>query len=208
MNLTGIKNIIFDLGNVLLNIDGEKTLDAFRKFGVDRFDDIYTLQQQSIIIDLLETGKMTQLEFVNQIREFFEQYISEDDILDAWNAMILDFPEDRINLVKQLGEKYSVFLLSNTNEIHYAFFKRKFKRQYKMRFKELFTKAFLSHEIGMRKPNKRIFEYISKGAIIDPEQTLFIDDDQENIKSAQQLGFKTYWLKKDEEIVELFKDNI
>ncbi|MEE4198513.1 MAG: HAD family phosphatase [Bacteroidales bacterium] len=186
-----IKNIIFDLGNVILNIDGEKTIQAMKDLGFDDFQESYTLLRQSDLFDFLEKGLIPPEKFHSELQAHFNQPVSPEKIDNAWNAMLLDFPKKRIRLIQSLQGRYRLFLLSNTNSIHYQKYNRDLLEQYGFGLSSLFEKAYYSFDLGMRKPDLEIFEYVIKDSRLKPIETLFIDDAEANIESAQQLGLKT-----------------
>ena len=128
------------------------------------------------------------------------------EVAEAWNAMLLDLPEDRLTVIQSLKKEYSIYLLSNTNVIHIDAFKKKIGRMKWEKFCNLFDKMYLSHELGLRKPNAAIFDYILKDQNIKPQEVFFIDDSPKHIEGASKLGIKTHHLKNGEEIATLFPD--
>ena len=184
-----IKNIIFDFGGVILNIDYKLTQRAFAKLGVTDFDLLYSQAVQNELFDLLEKGFISPSDFRKEVRKFIHGDVSDMQIDEAWNAMLLDLPEERVRLLDTLKKKYRLFLLSNTNQIHFTAFssymKSKFKRDI---FSEVFDKAYLSHEVKMRKPDAEIFEFLLKEQNLKKEETLFIDDSIQHIKGARAIG--------------------
>jgi glucose-1-phosphatase len=190
--LEGIKNIIFDLGGVILNIDYRLTQQAFAQLGIDPQKGLYAQKEQSEIFDLLETGKISEAQFLEKIKAIAPQSVTEVQIIDAWNAMLLDFPLRRLQLLQQLQLHYSIYLLSNTNEIHEKAFNKIL--QSACGFPSLalfFDKVYLSHRIGLRKPSKEIFEFVLHDAHLVARETLFLDDSVQHIETANLLGIKT-----------------
>src|SRR5215210_2660060 len=118
--MKNVKNIIFDLGGVILNIDFKQTALAFAKLGVGNFNEYYTLQAAVPLFDRLETGTINAQVFFNEFRELVKLPLNNEQITNAWNALLLDFPPERIDWIKKISSHYKIFLLSNTNEIHYA----------------------------------------------------------------------------------------
>lgn len=189
--------IIFDLGGVILNIDYHKTSQAFKKLGVTSFDDIYTQAKQSHLFDSYETGKISSSDFRQQIRELSGLNLSDIQIDEAWNAMLLDLPEGRLELLKSLSQEMPIFLYSNTNEIHYNAF-----RDYNLKtfgnkelLEEIFNQTYYSHHLQMRKPHAEGFEHIIQINGLTPEKTLFIDDSEQHLIGAKKVGLQTHWLK-------------
>lgn len=209
MDLQGVKNIIFDLGGVLINLNQELTINAFQKLFPTHFNEIQTQLKQNSWLEKFETDEISSTEFV-EFFQHFDSSISIEKIITAWNSMLLDIPKERIELIQTLTKKYNVYLLSNTNNIHLSFINNYVSSTFKFKnLDELFIKAYYSHQIGLRKPNKAIFEFVLTDAQLIAEETLFIDDSLEHINSAQALGIKTHHLniREDEHIITLFHEN-
>ncbi|MEQ8324928.1 MAG: HAD-IA family hydrolase [Vicingaceae bacterium] len=202
-----IDNIILDLGGVLLNIDHRITQQAFIDMGIADFDDLYSQSRQNGIFDRYEKGLISTDDFISFIQELFPDEIPSDSaIVQAWNAMILDFPEDRLKMLEELSNNYKVLLLSNTNELHYREFVKIFEESFNKQISDIVDESYFSHELGMRKPEKDIFEHVLDENNLVPETTLFIDDTKQNIKAAKKLKLKTNYLESNVEIVELVQD--
>jgi len=196
MNLQGTKNIIFDLGGVLLNIDYHKTIDAFVDLGISKEALEYSQKEQTKIFDELETGKMNPEDFRDALRPLSYLGLSNDEIDTAWNAMLLDMPKERIDLLKSLKGKYNLYLLSNTNLIHYNAYSKNLIAEHGFESLEsLFEKSYFSHEIGQRKPHEETFNWVCNDAGINASETLFIDDSEQHIEGAKKIGLRTHWLK-------------
>ena len=190
-----LKNILFDMGNVLFSIDYKKTEDAFAALGYDKFSDMYSQFTADALFEKLETGKITAGEFYKKMISSHTGLVNETQITEAWNSMLLHWRLESLVFLKTLAKKYNLYLLSNTNEIHLTAVNNLLKQATgKESIDDLFTKAYYSHKINLRKPNADIFEFIAKDAGIDPQETLFIDDLENNISAAAALGFKTHLL--------------
>ena len=190
MSIKAIRNIIFDLGGVILNINPQLTVDAFRELGWNDFYDQSNLSISKTLFYNLESGSSSPETFRNNVRQMIAKQIKDNEIDTAWSAMILDIPSDRVRYLEELKKSYRVFLLSNTNEIHRIKFHREFEADFGYSFYDLFERNFYSHEMGMRKPNPEIYLLALKEADLDPEETLFIDDMEENIEAARIIGMK------------------
>ena len=196
-----LKNIVFDLGGVLLNIDYGKTRLSFEALGFNHFDNMYTQYSADRLFSDLETGKITNDHFYEYLEQQAGGKITREQISRAWNAMLLDFRVPSLAFLEELSKKYQLYLLSNTNAIHLEAFKEIFKRETgKDSLDAYFTRAYYSNNIGYRKPNADVFEFILKDAGISAEETLFIDDSYNNIDAAKKLGFKTHLLVPGEKI--------
>jgi glucose-1-phosphatase len=197
------KAIIFDLGGVLLDIDYDLAKEAFRNLGVENFDQMYSQAEANPLFQKLETGKISQEEFCEAIMEYVPGVSCEDDIVEAWNAMLLHFRKESIEELKRLRKKYKIFLLSNTNYIHLQSFNKTYQETIGGDFISLFDKVYFSHEIGHRKPDPEPYEVILKENNLIPQEAIFIDDSIQNVQAADKLGIKTIFLKKGMKVEEL-----
>lgn len=203
-NLKGIKNIIFDLGGVLLDIDFQKSIDAFKILGIDNFDEMFSQFKADELFEKLERGELNEDDFYSAIKKRTKLPVTNDEIDAAWNALILHFRTGSLEFLEKLAGRYKLYLLSNTNSIHLKFFKQLFTKETgKPVLDAYFTKAWYSNEIGLRKPGTKIFEFVLREENLKAAETLFIDDTLNNIETAQKLGFKTHHLLPSEKIESL-----
>jgi len=208
LDLTGVKNIIFDLGGVILNIDYLLASKAFVELGIENFDAVYSQAKQNHVFDKFETGSISPVEFRNYLIDI-EPSLSAKKIDGAWNAMLLDLPKNRVDLLHKLKDEFRIFLLSNTNEIHIAAFNKIVKENYSENlFDDLFENHYYSSRIGLRKPNLDCFEYILSKNNLKAEETLFIDDSSQHIEGAKLVGLQTCFLEEGMDIVNLFPGTI
>lgn len=199
-----LRNIIFDLGAVLINIDYKKTERAFIQLGFENFEAMYSQFTADAIFEKLETGKISNEDFYDKLIALSPYEITKTQIQNAWNEIILDWRVESLDFLETLSPNYKLFLLSNTNAIHHECFNNTLKIEtQRTEIDSLFTKAYYSHEIHLRKPNADIFEFVSKDANIAMHETLFIDDSFNNIETAKKLGFKTHLLLEGERIENL-----
>lgn len=195
--IKGIKHIIFDLGGVLLNLDYSLTEKAFLSAGIHNFSELYSQLQQSPLFDQWETGAITRPAFIAAIQQACVQPITDAQVLHAWNAMLLDFPVRRLQLLQQLHLYYDLFLLSNTNEIHEEAFNATLLHAHGIpNIGVFFDKVYLSHRVGMRKPGEDIFRRVLAENGLAAEHTLFIDDSPQHIAAAKNVGIQTIYLEK------------
>jgi len=166
-----------------------------------KFDDIYSKQQQQNIFNSFEKGEVTSKEFIEYIKKKVRLKISDKQIIDSWNAMLLDLPQHRFDFIQSINKKYNIYLLSNTNSIHISEFKKIIDKNigYK-KFIKSFKKVYLSSEIGLRKPDKKCFNCVLNENNLLADETLFIDDSIQHINGAKQVGLKTYHLLNGEDI--------
>ena len=194
MGSNKIEAIIFDLGGVILDIDYNRTVWAFQDLGFERFDALYSKMRQSGLFDQLEKGEIDKSAFVESLQKEIPNR-TKDEIVNAWNAIILDFPVGRLDYVQKLRSKVPCYLLSNTNEIHLAYFNQLLNRAKKLQsIHECFDQAYLSHEIHARKPEHDAWQIIIDEHGLIPQKTLFIDDSPQHIDAANQLALNTIHL--------------
>lgn len=202
-----IKNIIFDLGGVILNIDFELTIDAFKKLGFENFDELFSQAKQSGIFDKLDKGLVTPKEFRDGVRELAGKPFTDEQIDCAWNELLLDFPYNRLKLLDQIKTQYRTFLLSNTNQIHFDVYNQTLFNTFGVKnLSHFFEKEYYSFALHMRKPDAEIYELILNQNGLNAEETLFIDDTEQHIIGAKAVGINAYHLnlKKGEAIEKLF----
>lgn len=187
-----IKNIVFDLGGVIMNLAVSKTIRSLNKIGIEKIVNNTGHNYRHSFFYGFETGIISEDEFLESLQELSKKKVTFSEIKDAWNTMILDIPQYRIDFIKNLKEEYNLFLLSNTNSIHQRNYLSEFKQKFKYSFNSLFQKAYYSHEIGLRKPHKKVFEFILKDSKLIASETLFIDDSLTNVKAAKRMGINTF----------------
>lgn len=197
--VTPVKNIIFDLGGVLINLNYQLTRKAFEDLGVEDFDAFYTQHAANPLFENLEVGAIEPEAFYEALREATGLTLSNDQLETAWNAMLLDFPAERLQWLDQIKNKYNIYLFSNTNAIHYKAFTSIYAQTAPLiglntDFNHFFKTAYYSHTLGQRKPELAAFEAVIQDAKLDPAQTLFIDDTISNIEGAQKAGLRTIFL--------------
>ena len=199
------KNIIFDLGGVILNIDYKLTINCFKTLGISNFDLIYSQAQQNLLFDQYEKGEVSSKYFIEEIQKKCHHSTSVEAIIKAWNAMLLDIPEDRLLFLSTLKKNHRLFLLSNTNDIHKRAYSDYLKKTYGFEdFSEYFERQYLSFEIGMRKPHPEVFNHVLDKNGLNASETVFIDDSAQHIKGAASVGIKAVHLTGEKTILDLF----
>lgn len=192
-----VKTILFDFGGVLIDVDYHKTIDAFKALGIKNFEQLYSQADQEHLFDNYETGKISSQYFINQLISKVGGNITPNKIVNAWNAMLGEIHAENIKAVQKLKELgYKVYLLSNTNDIHIQAAFDRWNKLSLIHADELFDKIYLSQEIGLRKPDKEVFEYVLQDISVDPEEVLFIDDSIQHLQTAETLGMNTFLLNK------------
>lgn len=204
-----ISNIIFDFGGVILDIDPEFTLQELKLLGVKDVSVFQSSEFQQEVLNKFERGILTPEQFRDKVRQYLGENLNDQDIDDAWNALLLDIPKERIKVLEQVKANYGMFLLSNSNEIHYDVYVRDLQLRFGYReFDQLFHKSYFSFDLHLSKPNPEIFEFVLNQQNLLPENTLFIDDTLEHILAARALGIRTYHLVKPERVRDLFINGI
>jgi putative hydrolase of the HAD superfamily len=198
--MSKIKSIIFDFGDVFINLDKDGAMtNALQLFQMEYFEDDILLTNIAY-----ETGQITTIEFIDFYNNKFKN-LDKKKIVEAWNYILRDFPEYRLKFLKDLKKKkdFSLILLSNTNELHIESVKNNVP--FYEEFKACFNGFYLSHEIKKRKPNKDIFEFVLNEHNLIPKECLFIDDTYENTKSASQMGLHVWNIdERTEDVIHLF----
>jgi len=201
-----INTVIFDLGGVLFDIDYKLTQQAFQKLGATtNFDTVYSQQKQAGIFDEFEKGNISPAQFREGLRKWVPETITDSQIDDAWNALLIGFPHEKVQLLDRLKERYKLFLLSNTNEIHLTEVLKMIDEAHEPgQMGKLFTKEYYSCRMGLRKPEKAIYERVITENNLDPTTTLFIDDLIQNIEGAKLCGLQTLQCTPDVNLMEYF----
>ena len=204
-----IKNIIFDLGGVILDIDEAIICTELEKMGINSAELIRS-KDFNDIMSKFDTGIYTAPTFRKRMKALIGQEKMTDQKFDSiWNAMLLDIPRERIEAIEQVKKHYKIFLMSNTNEIHYDLYIRDLQLRFGYNeFDELFHKSYFSFAEHLEKPDPRFFELILDHEGLLPEETLFIDDTESNIKAAQSLGIQTYHITREELVRNLFNNGV
>lgn len=203
-DLTKIKNIIFDFGNVLLNIDPRLTQEAFSNIGIKPGVDFWGSRSSAELLLNLEKGLISPENFRKGALEKLIEGTTNEEVDKAWNALLLDLPSRRVELVKNLAQKYRVFLLSNSNQIHYDYYIHEFESKFGFSFSILFEKTWFSHNLGMVKPDPEIFKFVLRDAGLQPQETLFIDDTLMHVEAARKLQINAWHLEAGTEVCDLF----
>ncbi len=200
-----IKNLLFDFGDIFINLDKQATLAAMMQFGLNE-----VTPEMNAMNNRYEKGVVSTAEFIAFYKSLFPQ-ASRNDLEAAWNAIILDFPEYRLEFIEELATKkeFNLFLLSNTNELHISKVKEHMGTTKFDRFKNCFQQFYLSHEIGMRKPDEEIYSFVLRENHLKAQETFFIDDTYENTSSALALGIKIWNLQPGiDDVIHLLKNPI
>ncbi len=182
----------------------EKCLNEFQKIGVQRIEEQIGRSFKSGLFLQLEEGTITPGDFRNEIRQMTSMEVTDNEIDLAWNSFLLDIPFSKLELLLELRKHYRVFMLSNTNKIHFDYMKsHDFSRKKGLSIDDYFEKCYLSYELHLSKPDKSIFEAVIGDSGVLPAESLFLDDNEQNIKCAQGLGFQTYLVSDGEDFTKM-----
>ncbi|MDQ3142635.1 MAG: HAD family phosphatase [Bacteroidota bacterium] len=196
-----IKNIIFDFGSVLLNLDEARTIDRLNHI----LDPSKCADLHEMVFHPFERGEISEIAFIHRLQRRSREILHGEIYLEAWNAMILDFPPHRIDSLRNVKSIFKIFLLSNTNITHLRYVTAKIERENNLPDfdKSLFHKAYFSHELFMRKPEERIFQHVLLDSNLNSHECLFIDDKVENIEAAERLGIHAYHHSPKDEVFDI-----
>jgi epoxide hydrolase-like predicted phosphatase len=203
-----IKNIIFDLGDVILNIDVPIASKSFATLSGKEQSEILSIFKENDLFRQFETGKLDEAGFRNYVRELLGFSDLSDEAIDtAWNSLLLDLPPERVELLQKLAGNYRLFLLSNTSSIHITQVNKILEASTGIeKLDDLFETVFLSYEMGLMKPDAQIYLNVLEQAGLKAEETLFLDDNLDNINAASKLGIDTIHVQKPLTILEYLKD--
>jgi len=199
-----IKNLLFDFGGVIVNINKENAINRFKEIGLANIEDyLNEFRQEGIFLEY-EEGKLSSQEFYTAFRKLAgKDDITDEEIDSAWLAFLDGIPEYKFKMLKELRKKYNVYLLSNTNPSIMSWAHTSAFSPDGDPINAFFDKCYLSFQIGCAKPDKEIYEYIIKDSGMNPSETLFFDDGETNIKVAQQLGFQTHLTDQSEDLTKI-----
>lgn len=204
----GIKQIVFDLGNVLIDLDFDQVNRSFEELIGQDFNRLATSEETKNAFLQLELGHYSEESFINALQRQASKVPDGRKLINAWNSLLGTIPAKRLVMLDQLKDKgYDLYLLSNTNSIHIHWLNKYLKKEHGIEDfnQRFFTKSYYSHLLKMRKPDAEIYEYVLNDAFINRAETLFVDDNEENILSAQQVGINTIHHNSGRDITEVMQ---
>ncbi|HRO44540.1 HAD family phosphatase [Agriterribacter sp.] len=202
--MQNIENLIFDLGGVILTLDMPRAEQHFTALGVKDYNTLFRSGNVSSFFKDYEVGGISDAEFLEALRNLAALPLTDEELVAAWNAMLGHFPEERIALLSKLKNKYRSFLFSNTNALHLITFRKMYTDAFNGNvFDDHFEKAYYSHLLRMRKPDKESYEHIIRENNLDPSKTVFIDDSILNIEGAEAAGLKGIHIKPGTSILDI-----
>ena len=200
-----IRNIVFDLGGVLVDLDFKAAINGLQKAGFANVKEQLQAFDREGIFQKFELGEMTAEEFRTAIRENSMVELTDEEVDALWNAMLLEVPREKLELILHLRGKYMVYLLSNTNSIHWDYVCKNAFNYRGFRVEDYFEETFLSYEMHLAKPDKAIFEKVLSDANLLAEETLFIDDSEANCKAAQEVGIHAHHYHVGDDLSKIFE---
>ncbi len=204
ISLSSFDALIFDFGGVILNIDYGLTVAAFQQIGVHSPHTFKLKDNGKNLFVEFEKGSISPMQFREEIRKQSKMKKNDEKIDHAWNALLINTTLERLELLSSLKQKTQLFLLSNSNRIHYDWYIPYINNSFSVNFKTLFEKTYFSFKLGMLKPDPCIYQLVIDENSLNPARTLFIDDSEANIEGAKRVGMQTYWLQVGEEITNVF----
>jgi len=202
--MQSIKNIIFDLGGVLLTLNYNRTETAFIDLGVYHFAQLYNQQKASPLFEQLEMGEISNHDFFEAFRKVGNMNLSDQQMEQAWCAMLGHFPAEVLTFLAEVKNRYNIYLFSNTNRIHHSAFIKIYEQQTGLKnFDDFFIKAWYSHNLGSRKPYPKAYTKLLQLENLQASETLFIDDSKVNIDGAEAAGLQTIWLQTSQNVWQL-----
>lgn len=206
MSQPAIKNLIFDLGGVILDLSVDHTLQAFSDLSGLSRQKVQDVFHNSPGFNEYEKGKMDDRAFRQYVKKIYNIDVSDQEIDKCWNAMLRGIPVVKLNLLKDLQKKYRVYLLSNTNDIHLNYVNAVMLPAItgETSLDIYFHKAYYSHRMLMRKPDPEIFEFVLKQNALNPAETLFLDDNASNVAGANSVGIQTVHVTTPDLVLEYF----
>jgi len=202
-----IKNIVFDLGGVIINLDFAKTYQKLAQLGNCTVEDTIQWVERTQLFKKYETGVLQEDTFFTFIKEAFAPTASFTQVEEAWNALLLDIPKERIQRIQGLRKKYALFLLSNTNYTHIKEVNRKLHQSAGVPdLSDLFDGLYYSYEMGLAKPHHTIYEHLLTDAKLNASETVFLDDTEVNLLAPKAAGWKTLHVKEPLTFIELLKN--
>lgn len=201
-----LSTLIFDFGGVLIDLDRQRCIDAFRRLGLNEIDSLIDNYVQSGIFKQLENGDITPAQFHDGVRQIIGRAVADSDIDRALNAFLIGIPAERLQLLKTLRSRYRLLLLSNTNAIHFPNSEKSLITPDGSRLCDYFDHCYLSYELHLSKPEPEIFKYLLQNEHLDPHECLYLDDGPKNIATANLLGFNTILVPERPNLHEILKN--
>lgn len=199
-----VKNIIFDFGGVVVDLDKQAAVRAFEALGFEARACIGDYVQDGVFA-LMETGEMSPEEFCAYVRGQGGTDVKDEEVFRAWNKMLVGIPARRVRLIRDSRADYRTYMLSNTNAIHWEYSCRELMSPTGLKMEDCFQRIFLSFRMRLAKPDGRVFRKVLSEERLRPEETLFVDDSSENCRVAEGMGMQVFHSRQPEDWFSLFK---
>ncbi len=202
--LSNIKNIIFDIGGVLVDLDLERCLESFKAIGFEDAKSMVSCYHPASFFGAMERGEITIDQFCDEIRKASGVNMTNEQISAAYSSLLVEIPIEKLRLIKSLRDRgFKIYALSNISELLMNYVLKFFEAD-SLSADDYFDKMFLSYQMGVMKPDPKIYELLISQSGIDPSQTLFIDDAEKNITAAREFGLQVYLASAKEDFSHLF----
>lgn len=204
IDLKGIRNIVLDLGGVLLDLDVNRSIELLSELGLPGEENLDIVFSKYPFFLKFETGRINSEEFIDALSAQLGDHTPKEKIIEAWNAMILGFQPDIIKLLTRLREEYRLFLLSNTNVLHEVYYNDILRLKHGIpNLTDIFEKVYYSHDVNMRKPDHEIFQHVLADSRLNASETLYVDDTEIHVKAAMDLGMHAFHLRLPQRLTEV-----
>lgn len=204
IDLKGIRNIVLDLGGVILDLDVNKSIELLKELGLHGEENLDIIFSKYPFFLKFETGRINPDEFIDALTTQLGDHTPKEKIIEAWNAMILGFQPDTLKLLSGLSKEYRMFLLSNTNALHEVYYNDILHMKHGIpNLTDIFEKVYYSHDVNMRKPDHEIFQHVLVDSHLNAGETLYIDDTEVHVKAAGELGMHAYHLRVPQRLTEV-----
>ncbi len=199
-----IKNLIFDFGGVIYQIDHNKQIQSFQALGLDNFELFYSQAMQKPLFADFEKGLIAENDFRMELNNILGLNLPAPTLDEAWNSILVDYIDESVNLLLTLRSRYRLFLLSNTNSIHYQVYTAQFRKKRGFDFESIFEKVFWSFQIARRKPDSEVYKFVINDGHMNPDESVFIDDSVQNTIASTHAGLPAYWLRPGKNLTNIF----
>ncbi len=198
------KNLIFDIGNVIVDIDYSIPMKEFQKLSDADFSRIVSYSKQQPIFHQFEKGQISVPDFHKELKQFLRPGVTDEEIQRAWNSILIHYPKEKFELLHRLKSSYKIYALSNINETHVEAINTAVREKFGAKaFSDYFDVAYYSNEIGCRKPEAEIYDLITQKENLIPDETFFVDDMPENVEAAKKVGWRAFHLEHPDKLTTL-----
>lgn len=206
INLVEIENIVFDYGGVIVDLDRDKVATQLYNLGIKNIEEVLSSYHQKGVFDLLERGVITAEQFRDEIRYLSGTVVTDEYIDNIWKSFLVGIDPKKLEIICRLNRTHNVYLLSNTNPIHWEYSCKELLVFNDARVDDMFAHTYRSYMIGLAKPDIKLYEYMISHSGMNPNETLFIDDSMLNCEVAEKLGIHSYYTRDGKDWLKLFEE--